>query len=175
MNTKDLYLELARRSGLSAADVRKVMRAFVELTTETLQAQDSLKLHGLGTFLATWRKPREIRGVRDARRVQLPGAWAPKFRPAGALKRALAGKSDNASEHTEAVRLTRVLVDDLVLYHRKPPTLARAMGNAQIRTVCAAFYGALWDDLLTAYAERVPASAGLESDLLADAFRKHTS
>ncbi|MBX2804063.1 MAG: HU family DNA-binding protein [Myxococcales bacterium] len=165
MKLATLVAKIAERTGTSKRQARAMLDVLSEQVTEALQAQESVRLPGLGTFKASWRAERTIRGVRNARKIHVPGAWVARFKGAAELKRALAEPAGD--DHTEARRVARTLVSDLTLYGGGPPLgLSAEMAPEEVQRRCAVHYGSLWADALGSFGRRLPDEAARSGEFL---------
>lgn len=89
MNKKMLLDAVATASSETVATVERVLRAFVDVTTDALYEDDEVRLPGFGTFKATTRKARKARNPHTGETIDVPEKRAPKFKPSKTLKDAM--------------------------------------------------------------------------------------
>lgn len=175
MNGTTLIERVAERSGLSRADVRRVLRALEEVAAEAISQGDRLTLPGLGSLVVRELAPRTIRNVADMRKMMVGRRYAVRFRPAASLKQAVAGRSSQAwrqPEHQAAWRLAETLIADLELYHgHHVPRLPAEAADGDVHQVCEGAFGPLWTRVLDSFQARVEPTVRAEQDYLAAAAR----
>ena len=89
MNKNDLVVEVAKKSGMSKADVSKAVDATLEAITEALKKNDDVRLVGFGTYSVTERSASEGRNPRTGARIMIPASKRAKFKPGKGLNDAL--------------------------------------------------------------------------------------
>ncbi len=85
MNKAQLISKMAEVSGLSKADAKKALEAFIDVTKETIKGEDKVTLIGFGTFSVTTRSARMGRNPRDNKPMQIPAKKVIKFKPGSDL------------------------------------------------------------------------------------------
>jgi DNA-binding protein HU-beta len=90
MNKADLIDSIIAQSGLGKSEVAKVLEAYSDIVTKTLQSGDQIVIPGLGTFCVSNRAARTGRNPRTGEALEIPATRVPKFKPAKALKEAVA-------------------------------------------------------------------------------------
>lgn len=85
MNKSELISSIAEKSGLSKADSKKALDAFIESVTETLKANDKVILVGFGTFSVAERAAREGVNPSTKQKIQIPAKKVAKFKPGADL------------------------------------------------------------------------------------------
>lgn len=175
MNGTDLIERVAERTGLSRAEVRRVLHALEQVAAEGVAAGDRVSLPGLGTLVVRELAPRTIRNVADMRKMMVGRRHTVRFRPAAALKQAVAGRASQTwrhPEHQAAWRLAETLIADLELYHANHvPRLPARAADEVVHQLCEGAFGPLWTRVLDSYQARVEAAVRAEHDYLADAAR----
>ncbi|MCB9761485.1 MAG: HU family DNA-binding protein [Alphaproteobacteria bacterium] len=171
----ELIARLVERSGRSEDEVRSVLNALVDETTEALLADESVPLRNLGTFSARWRQPRTVRSISDGRKIVLDGRHVPHFRASGALRQRLTERTPQTwrdPAQQEAWRVAETLVDDLDLYHSAmaPRGLSSDDEVDTVLAACDQAFGTLWRHVVDAYRGEVdPTMKGDFSPLAAAA------
>lgn len=80
MNKAELIDAIAASSGLTKADAKKALDAFVESTTDTLKKGDRISLVGFGSFSVSERKARTGRNPQTGKEIQIPAKKVVKFK-----------------------------------------------------------------------------------------------
>ncbi len=90
MNKADLINAMADKAGLSKADSKKALDAFVEAVTGTLAKGDKVSLVGFGSFSVASRAART--GINPATKaaIQIPAKKVAKFKAGAELAGAVA-------------------------------------------------------------------------------------
>lgn len=85
MNKTELISAMAAKSGLSKADSKKALEAFVSSVTDALKDGNKVALVGFGTFTVNERAART--GINPSTKTSLviPAKRVPKFKPGEAL------------------------------------------------------------------------------------------
>ncbi|MBO4740230.1 MAG: HU family DNA-binding protein [Bacteroidales bacterium] len=81
MNKNDLVKAMAVKAGLTNADARKALDAFVNVTEETLKAGEKISLVGFGTFGIAERKARTGLNPATKAKIKIPAKKVVKFKP----------------------------------------------------------------------------------------------
>ena len=89
MNKNDLCLEVAKKTGMSKADVSKAVDATLDAITDALKNNDDVRLVGFGTYSVTERSASEGRNPRTGESIQIPASNVPGFKAGKALKDAV--------------------------------------------------------------------------------------
>ena len=89
MNKTELVAAVAERAEISKKDSEKALKAFVDVVTEQLKADDKVQLVGFGTFEVSKRAAREGRNPQTGKTMKIAACKAPKFKAGKALKDAL--------------------------------------------------------------------------------------
>ncbi|RKY38993.1 MAG: DNA-binding protein [Candidatus Omnitrophota bacterium] len=88
MNKAELVGAIAEKTGLSKANVQKVIDAFVETVKKALRKKDKVQLIGFGTFLVRSRKARKGRNPQTGEEIKIKAKKVPVFVAGAALKKA---------------------------------------------------------------------------------------
>lgn len=89
VNKNDLVVEVARKSGMSKADVTKVVDATLDAITEALKKNDDVRFVGFGTYTVAERSATEGRNPRTGAPIKIPASKRAKFKPGKGLNDAL--------------------------------------------------------------------------------------
>ena len=89
MNRTELVAAVAERAEISKKDSEKALKAFVDVVTEQLKADDKVQLVGFGTFEVSKRAAREGRNPQTGKTMKIAACKAPKFKAGKALKDAI--------------------------------------------------------------------------------------
>lgn len=176
VNWRELVDRTAVKTGLSKAQVDRILEAFVEVASDAITAPGSVKLKRIGTLVAEWRGGRVLRSPRDHKRMFLDGRFQLAFRPSESVKQELAARSPQmwkSPEHQGAWRLAETLLSDLELYH--PDKVPRVLGmntpDAEVLAVCESAFGVHWRRVMTAWEAGVPEAVRKSRDYLAHCAR----
>jgi DNA-binding protein HU-beta len=88
----ELISAVAEESGLKKVDAEKALSAFISTVTEALKQGDKLSLVGFGTFCTSKRAARKGQNPQTGKKINIPAATIPKFRPGKTLKDAVNAK-----------------------------------------------------------------------------------
>ncbi|UYZ83075.1 HU family DNA-binding protein [Entomomonas sp. E2T0] len=86
MNKAELVKAISEKADIPNTQATKVLNAFLETVTETLQQGDSLVLVGFGTFTVKERSARMARNLQTGKPIKVPAKKAPLFKPGKTLK-----------------------------------------------------------------------------------------
>ena len=89
MNKTELVAAVAEKAEISKKDSEKALKAFVDVVTEQLKADDKVQLVGFGTFEVSKRAAREGRNPQTVKTMKIAACKAPKFKAGKALKDAI--------------------------------------------------------------------------------------
>lgn len=89
MTKAELISAVADGSGLKKVDAEKAVTAFIASVTEALKQGDKLSLVGFGTFSTTKRAARKGQNPQTGKKINIPAATIPKFKPGKNLKEAV--------------------------------------------------------------------------------------
>ncbi|WP_372772850.1 HU family DNA-binding protein [Mangrovibacterium sp.] len=89
MNKAQLIDAIAEQSGLTKADSKKALDAFVAATTDALKNGDRVALIGFGSFSVSTRSARTGRNPQSGAPIQIPEKKVVKFKPGAELDDAI--------------------------------------------------------------------------------------
>ena len=89
MTKADLVNAMADKAGVSKADSEKVLKAFIDVVTEALQAGDKVALVGFGTFSVGERAARVGQNPQTSKKIEIAASKTPKFKAGKGLKDAV--------------------------------------------------------------------------------------
>ncbi|NVN92343.1 MAG: HU family DNA-binding protein [Desulfuromonadales bacterium] len=89
MTKAELISAVAEESGLKKVDAEKAVNAFIASVTAALEKGDKLSLVGFGTFCTTKRAARKGQNPQTGKKINIPAATIPKFKPGKTLKEAV--------------------------------------------------------------------------------------
>ena len=89
MNKTELVAAIAEKADLSKKDSEKALKAFVDVVTAQLKADQKVQLVGFGTFEISKRAAREGRNPQTGKTMNIAAYKAPKFKAGKALKDAV--------------------------------------------------------------------------------------
>jgi len=85
MNKAQLIDAMAEKAGLSKADAKKALDAFVESTTDALKGGDRVALIGFGSFGISERGARTGRNPQTGKEISIPAKKVVKFKAGAEL------------------------------------------------------------------------------------------
>ncbi|MEN6453800.1 MAG: HU family DNA-binding protein [Prolixibacteraceae bacterium] len=85
MNKAQLIDAIAEKAGLTKADAKKALDAFVESTTDALKNGDRVALIGFGSFAVATRSARTGRNPQSGSPINIPARKVVKFKPGAEL------------------------------------------------------------------------------------------
>ncbi len=85
MNKAQLIDAIAEKAGLTKADSKKALDAFVEATTDALKNGDRVALIGFGSFAVATRSARTGRNPQSGSPIEIPEKKVVKFKPGAEL------------------------------------------------------------------------------------------
>ncbi|MFV0378967.1 MAG: HU family DNA-binding protein [Mangrovibacterium sp.] len=85
MNKAQLIDAIAEKAGLTKADSKKALDAFVESTTEALKNGDRVALIGFGSFSVSTRSARTGRNPQSGAPIEIPEKKVVKFKAGAEL------------------------------------------------------------------------------------------
>jgi DNA-binding protein HU-beta len=85
MNKAQLIDAIAEKAGLTKADAKKSLDAFVEATSDALKNGDRVALIGFGSFSVTSRSARSGRNPQSGQTINIPEKKVVKFKPGAEL------------------------------------------------------------------------------------------
>lgn len=80
MNKAQLIDAMADKAGMTKADSKKALEAFVEVVSEALRAGDRIGLVGFGSFSISERAARTGRNPKTKEVIQIPAKKTVKFK-----------------------------------------------------------------------------------------------
>jgi len=89
MNKAQLIDAMAEKAGLTKADAKKSLDAFVEATSDALKNGDRVALIGFGSFSVASRSARTGRNPQSGKTIEIPEKKVVKFKPGAELADAL--------------------------------------------------------------------------------------
>ena len=89
MNKAELIAGIAEDTGVTRADVLKVLDGFIEEVTRTLKRGDRVALVGFGTFAVSKRKARTGRNPQTGAAIKIAARRLARFTPGKQLKSAI--------------------------------------------------------------------------------------
>lgn len=81
MTKKELVSAIAKRSGISKADVEHVINNSLNVIRETVASGDSIYIRGFGTIEPKLRKAKKARIIATGETVNVPARKVPTFKP----------------------------------------------------------------------------------------------
>ena len=85
MNKAELVDAIAAVAGLTKADSKKAVDAFIQVTSETLKAGDRLALIGFGSFSVAQKAAKMGRNPQTGKQISIPAKKAIKFKAGSEL------------------------------------------------------------------------------------------
>lgn len=92
MTKAELISAVAEKAGLKKVDAEKAVAAFIASVTTALKKGDKLSLVGFGTFATAKRAARKGQNPQTGKKINIPAATVPKFKPGKTLKEAVNSK-----------------------------------------------------------------------------------
>lgn len=80
MNKAELIDSMASGAGLSKADAKKALDAFIDSTTGALKSGDRVALVGFGSFSVSTRSARKGRNPQTGKEIDIPAKKVVKFK-----------------------------------------------------------------------------------------------
>ncbi len=87
MNKAELIDAMATGAGLSKADAKKALDAFVGATTDALKQGDRVALVGFGSFSVSTRSARKGRNPQTGKEISIPAKKVVKFKAGADLSK----------------------------------------------------------------------------------------
>ena len=91
MNKTELVEAIAKDSGLTNADSRKAVEAFITTVEKTLKKGDEVALTGFGKFSVAKRSARTGRNPQTGAEISIAATSVPGFKAGAKFKSAVAG------------------------------------------------------------------------------------
>ena len=85
MNKAELIEAMASNAGLSKADAKKALDAFVDTTAKALKKGDRVALVGFGSFSVAQRSARKGRNPQTGKEITIKAKKVVKFKPGSEL------------------------------------------------------------------------------------------
>ena len=85
MNKAELIEEMAADAGLSKADAKRALDAFIDTTAKALKKGDRVALVGFGSFSVTERAARKGRNPQTGKEITIKAKKVVKFKPGADL------------------------------------------------------------------------------------------
>ncbi len=92
MTKAELVSAVAAKAGIKKIDAEKAVGAFIETVTSALKTGSKLSLVGFGTFSTSKRAARKGQNPQTGKKINIPAAIVPKFKPGKNLKEAVNSK-----------------------------------------------------------------------------------
>ena len=92
MTKAELISAVAEKAGLKKVEAEKAVAAFIASVTVALKKGDKLSLVGFGTFTTAKRAARKGQNPQTGKKINIPAATVPKFKPGKTLKEAVNSK-----------------------------------------------------------------------------------
>ncbi|RMG80168.1 MAG: HU family DNA-binding protein [Bacteroidetes bacterium] len=89
MNKQELIDAIASEAGLSKADAKKALDAFISATTKALKKGDRIGLVGFGSFSVSKRSARTGRNPQTGKEIKIPAKNVVKFKAGAELAKAV--------------------------------------------------------------------------------------
>jgi DNA-binding protein HU-beta len=86
MNKAQLIDAIAAESGLTKADSKKALDAFVKATTDALKAKDKVALVGFGSFSVSTRSARTGRNPQTGKEIKIDAKSVIRFKAGSELQ-----------------------------------------------------------------------------------------
>ena len=87
MNRAQVVGRVARDSGLTKADVDRVLGSLIENVSRSLKKGEKVKLVGFGTFDVARRRARSVLNPRTGVPIRIPARRMPRFTPGKELRK----------------------------------------------------------------------------------------
>lgn len=81
MNKAELIDAMAEGAGLTKADAKRALDAFIDATTKSLKAGDRVALVGFGSFSVSERAARKGRNPQTGKEIKISAKKVVKFKP----------------------------------------------------------------------------------------------
>lgn len=85
MNKAELVESMAEKAGISKADSKRALDAFIDTTTEALKKDDRVALVGFGSFSVSERSARKGRNPQTGKEITIKAKKVVKFKPGAEL------------------------------------------------------------------------------------------
>ena len=91
INKNELASQVAKATGLSAAQAKQAVEAALDAIVQRVAAGDEVNLPGFGKFSKVERSARQGKNPATGETIQIAASTAPKFSAASAFKQAVKG------------------------------------------------------------------------------------
>jgi len=89
MNKAELIDAMATGAGLTKADAKKALDAFIGATTDSLKKGDRVALVGFGSFSVSTRSARKGRNPQTGKEISIPAKQVVKFKAGADLAKGI--------------------------------------------------------------------------------------
>lgn len=89
MNKQELIVAIAEESGLTKADSKKALDAFISATSASLKKGDRVALVGFGSFSVSKRAARKGRNPQTGKEIKIAAKKVVKFKPGTELSKSV--------------------------------------------------------------------------------------
>jgi DNA-binding protein HU-beta len=89
MNKAELIAAIAKEAGLTKADSKKALDAFIKVTTKALKKGDRVALVGFGSWTVKKREARKGRNPQTKKEITIPAKKVVKFKAGSDLASAV--------------------------------------------------------------------------------------
>jgi DNA-binding protein HU-beta len=87
MNRADVVARVARDSGLTKADVDRVLGSLIDHVSRSMKKGEKVKLVGFGVFDVARRRARTVLNPRTGAAIRIPARRVPRFTPGKDLRK----------------------------------------------------------------------------------------
>ena len=81
MNKAELIDAVASKAGLTKADAKKALDAYIDATSKALKKGDRVALVGFGSFSVSKRAARKGRNPQSGKEIKIPAKKVVRFKP----------------------------------------------------------------------------------------------
>lgn len=81
MTRADMVTEIAKRTGVSKANIKIVIETFLQLIKEAIQEGMSIQLRGFGTFFRKRKASKKARNISKGITIEIPAHEVPAYKP----------------------------------------------------------------------------------------------
>ncbi len=89
MTKAELITSVSEQAEVTKVVAEKTVKAFIDSVTAALKSGDKLSLVGFGTFSTAKRAARKGQNPQTGKKIDIPAATVPKFKPGKTLKEAV--------------------------------------------------------------------------------------
>lgn len=90
MNKKEMVAKVSDEMGVSKNEATLAVDVVLGVMKDAITSGEKVSMTGFGVFEVVKRNARKCRNLQDGSTIDVPAKMAPKFRPAKALKEAVA-------------------------------------------------------------------------------------